>query len=669
VAAIQHPMFMQLRRVLFFLVLIISFGVRAQQQDKEQARQYYEMATEIMTSTRAVDDARELMVIAANFDTTNLKANTEAGIMHIRTIQKEQGAIYLLRVFRQSPNFRFDLEYQIGLSYQFGLNFDKAIEFYNKYKLKAGFNTTYKGKDRVEVKEVTRRLEECANGKEFVAAAKAFAITNIGPQINSELDDYAPVVNADETEMIFTSRRRDGNLNENVSDDNRPFEDIYVSKREGGSWQPATNIGPIVNTKHNESNIALSPNGNTLFIYRDGVGDGDIFTSTRQPDGTWTKPIPLPGAINSSFRESSITINKDETMLFFASERPGGLGGIDIYSCIKDKKGLWTIVRNLGPGINTEFDDDGPFIDYDGKTLYFSSKGRKGMGGYDIFKATLMNLEKREWTEPENLGYPINTPDDDIFIVGTATPNRFYYSSVRNDGVGYSDIYLISEKEKAPETAKLPEKKGVQPIKFILEVVDAETKQPVEAKARMRGVDNTAIGSASLGTGMFEFGVMSTVPKEYTVSIELEGYIFENIKVMLGRATEEPQTVNRRVLLRKVAIGEISALRHVFFDFGKATLQEASFEELNMMVTMMKQNQSMQVEIGGHTDDVGSDTFNKKLSQQRADAVRVYLTNNGVAGRRIKSVGYGEERPIVSNDDESGGREINRRVEFKVIAK
>lgn len=660
---------MHLQRALFFLILITGFAARAQQQDKEQARQYYEMATEIMSSTRAADDARELMVIAANFDTTNLKANTEAGIMHIRTIKKEEGIKYLLRVYRQSPNYRFDLDYQIGLSYQYGLNFDKAIEFYTKYKLKLNYNPNYKGKDRIELKDVTRRLEECANGKEFVAAAKPIAITNIGTQINSEFDDYAPVVNADETEMIFTSRRQEGNLNENVSDDNRPFEDIFVSKREGGNWQPATNIGIIVNTKHNESNLAISPNGNTLFIYRDGVGDGDIFTSTRQPDGTWTKPISLPGAINSSFRESSISINKEETMLFFASERPGGLGGIDIYSCIKDKKGQWTIVRNLGPGINTEFDDDGPFIDYDGKTLYFSTKGRKGMGGYDIFKASLLNLEKREWTEPENLGFPINTPDDDIFIVGTATPNRFYYSSVRNDGVGYSDIYLISEKENAPEVAKVPEKKGVQPIKFILEVVDAETKQPVEAKARMRGIDNTAIGSASLGTGMFEFAVMSTVPKEYTVSVELDGYIFENVKVMLGRATEEPQTVNRRVLLRKVAIGEISALRHVFFDFGKATLQEASFEELNMMVTMMKQNQTMQVEIGGHTDDVGSDSFNKKLSQQRADAVRVYLTNNGVNGRRIKSIGYGEERPIVSNDDESGGREINRRVEFKVIAK
>ncbi|MBX2896449.1 MAG: OmpA family protein [Cyclobacteriaceae bacterium] len=660
---------MCLRKILFFGVLLTGCAVQAQQQDKEQARQYYEMATEIMTSTRAVDDARELMIIAANFDTTNLKANTEAGIMHIRTIQKEEGVKYLLRVYRQNPTFRFDLEYQIGLSYQHGLNFDKAIEFFNKYKLKASYNTSYKGKDRVEVKEVTRRLEECANGKEFVASAKPLAITNIGQQINSEFDDYAPVVNADETEMIFTSRRRDGNLNENVSDDNRPFEDIFVSKREAGSWQPAQNIGTIVNTKHNESNIALSPNGNTLFIYRDGVGDGDIFTSTRQPDGTWTKPVPLPGAINSSFRESSITINKDETMLFFASERPGGLGGVDIYSCIKDKKGQWTVVRNLGPGINTEFDDDGPFIDFDGKTLYFSSKGRKGMGGYDIFKATLMNLEKREWTEPENLGYPINTPDDDIFIVGTATPNRFYYSSVRNGGVGYSDIYLISEKENAPQPETIPEKKGIQPIKFILEIVDAETKQPIEATARMRGKDNTVIGSASLGTGVYEFGVMSTIPKEYTVSVEMEGYIFENLKVMLGRATEEPQTINRRLLLRKVAIGEVSALRHVFFDFGKATLQEASFDELNMMVTMMKQNESMQVEIGGHTDDVGSDVFNKKLSQQRADAVKRYLTDNGINTRRIKSVGYGEERPIVSNDDESGGREINRRVEFKVIAK
>lgn len=645
----------------------MSASVWAQIQDQEQSRQYFEMATEIMTSTKAVDDARELMVIAANFDTTNLRANLDAGLMHLSTIQKEASVKYLTRVYRQNKNLRFDLEYLIGLGYHYGLAFDKALEFYTKYRFKIDSNPTYAGKDKIDIKEVNRRMEECANGKEFVAHPKPYSITNVGPEINSEFDDYAPVVNADETEMIFTSRRRDGNLNENVGDDNRPFEDIFVSKKESGSWQPAKNIGAMVNTRFNDSNIALSPTGNILFLYKDGVGDGDIFMSTRQPDGTWTKPAALPGAVNSSFYESSVSITKDESTLFFASDRPGGFGGMDIYSCTKDKKGAWTVVRNLGPSVNTEYDEEAPFIDYDGKTMYFSSKGRKGMGGYDIFKSTLINLEKREWSDPENLGYPINTPDDDIFIVGTASPNRFYYSSVRPDGVGYSDIYIISDKVE-PET-KVVEKKGIQPIKFVVEIVDSETKTPLDAKARMRGRDNTAIGSASLGTGVYEFAIMSTVPKEYTVSIELEGYIFENVKVLLGRATEETQTVNRTVLLRKVAVGEVSALRHVFFDFGKASLQEASFDELNMMVTMMKQNQSMQVEIGGHTDDVGSDTFNKKLSQQRADAVKSYLTSNGISGRRIKSIGYGEERPLVSNDDEEGGREINRRVEFKVLAK
>jgi len=654
---------------IFLAFILAAIPTWAQQQDKEQARQYFEMATEIMAGTKAIDDARELMVIAADYDTTNLKANLDAGLMHLSTIQRELAVKYLMRVYRKNSNFRYDLEYQIASSYQYGLQFDKAIDFFTRYKLKLDRSPDYKGKDKVDAKEVSRRLEECANGKELVANPKPFSITNLGPEINSEFDDYAPVVNADETELIFTTRRRDGNLNENVGDDNKPFEDIFISKKVGDAWQPATNLGASVNSRFNESNIAMSPSGNTLFIYKDGVGSGDIFSSTRQPNGTWTKPVALPGVVNSSFYESSITITADESTIYFASERPGGIGGLDIYSCKKDKKGAWTIVKNLGPAINTEYDEDAPYIDPDGKTLYFSSRGRKGMGGFDMFKSTLINFEKREWTEPENLGYPINTPNDDVFIVGTGKPNRFYYSSVRDDGFGYADIYLITDEKKEPEVAKVPEKKGIQPIKFMLEVVDAETKQPVEATARMRGKDNTVIGSAGLGTGSFEFGIMATVPKEYTVSIEMDGYIFENIKVSLGRATEEPQTVTRKVLLRKVAVGEISALRHVFFDFGKATLQEASFEELNMMLTMMKQNQSMQVEIGGHTDDVGSDTFNKKLSQQRADAVKSYLSSNGISGRRIKSVGYGEERPLVSNDDETGGREINRRVEFKVLAK
>ena len=221
--------------LIFLTFILASVQTWAQQQDKEQSQQFFEMASEIMIGTRAVDDARELMVIAADFDTTNLKANLEAGLMHIRTIQKELGVKYLMRVYRQKPDFRFDIEFQIGSSYHYGLQFDKAIDFYTRYKLKLDKNPNYKGKDRVELKEVSYKLEECANGKEYVANPKPFSITNMGPEINSEFDDYAPVVNADETEIIFTTRRREGNLNENVGDDNRPFEDIFVSKQEGGS--------------------------------------------------------------------------------------------------------------------------------------------------------------------------------------------------------------------------------------------------------------------------------------------------------------------------------------------------------------------------------------------------------------------------------------------------
>jgi len=659
------------RRILFFLVLLLAgFALRAQQQDKAQSKVYMDMAIDIMAGSRAVDDARDLVVMAANYDTTNLKANFEAGYMHIETIHKELGAEFLMRVYRQSPYYRFDLEYQIGRSLHYGLKFDKAIEYYTRYKTRLSKTPDYKGKDKIDLKEVDRKIEECKNGKEFVANPGLFSITNLGTNINSEFDDYAPVVNADETEMYFTTRRRDGNLNENVGDDNRPFEDIFVSKKNGEKWETSNNIGIPVNTKFNDADIALSPSGKILFLYKDGVGGGDIFFSERQPDGKWSKPSPLPGAVNSSFYESSITITKDETTIFFASERPGGLGGLDIYYSVKDKKGLWTIAKNAGPSINTEYDEDAPFIDHDGKTLYFSSKGRKGMGGFDIFKATLLNLDKKEWSEPENVGYPINTPDDDVFITGTATPNRFYYSSVRADGSGYSDIYLISDAPKTPDTTKnVTARKGVQPLMLMLTVVDAETKEPLEVSVHMRGKDNSSVASATTGPGKYEFAIMSTASKEYLLSIELDGYIFENIKIPLGGASDQPTTVERTVAMRKLAIGATTAMRNIFFDIGKAKLKEESFEELNMLVTLMNHTQTLQVEIGGHTDSTGNDDFNKKLSQQRADAVRVYLISQGINGRRVKSVGYGEEQPLVSNDDEDEGREFNRRVEFKIIGK
>lgn len=687
---------MRSTRILTLLIVTLSpFLLRAQEQNKEVSKQYLEQATLMIEGSQAYDDVRDVMVQAADADTTNFKANFDAGDLHLKTVNKSLASKYFMRVYRQDPEYRFDLEYWIGFSYQLGMEFDKAIEFYNRYKARVAKKPTYQGKDRVDVKLADRRIEECENGRRFVAAPRNYSITNIGREINSEYEDFGPVLNETEDEMVFTTRRRDGNTNENVADDNKPYEDIFYSKKVNGVWSPAKSVGTVVNSKYNESSLALSPDGNTLFIYRD-EGNGDIYFSERQADGLWSEPEALPGIINSSYREASVSITRDENTLYFSSERPGGLGGSDIYVCTKDEKGEWSRVKNLGPTVNTPDDEDGPFIDQEGKTLYFSSAGRGGMGGFDIYKSTLIGPEKTEWSEPENLGYPINTPDDDIYYVASKDGQRGYYASVRDDGMGYTDIYVITiaeepakaepvvafniepEKQKeepatnGTETTPVtpPTKTALVPLKYVVQVVDAATGNALDARVRLQGAkDNVVPGMSSQGTGVFAFQITAPQAKDYRLSVEREGYVFQNLLVRLEGAQSEAKTVTRTVELRRLSVGVSSILRNIYFDFGKASFKSESYNELNKLLSLMQQNSGMSVEIAGHTDAVGTKTFNKTLSQLRANAVKNFLVDKGIDARRVTAVGYGEDRPLASNDDESDGRELNRRVEFKVLGK
>ena len=690
-------------RVLIFLAVLLPFvpaSVYGQQDPKEIARQYMEQAELIMAETKAMDDARELMVTAADQDTTFIKANYEAGRMHLLTVGKNRAVKYLLRVFRQDPAYKFDIEYWIGRSYQYGENFDKALEFYNLYKKKLAGKSSYQGKDKIDLATVDRAIFECENGKEFVSSPGNFSIVNIGREINSEYEDYAPVLNENEDEIVFTTRRREDNLNENVFEDNKPYEDIFTAKKTGGTWTYAKNLGPVVNTPYHESSVALSADGNTLFIFND-EGGGDIFYSERQPNGEFGPKIHLPGIINSSFEEKSISISKDEKTLYFSSNRPGGFGGLDIYKATKDSKGQWTNVKNLGPKINTDLDDDGLFIDYDDVTLFFSSKGRKGMGGYDVFKSTF-NPATNEWSEPINLGYPINTPDDDIYFVITKDAKRAYYSSVREDGMGYTDIYMITIPEGikntdpvvaktpveppiepidttaatttpvavvTPKTNKPPTTRGLQPLKYVVSVVDASDQTtPLPAKVKLVGArDNVIVPFTPMGDGVFEFNITNDKAKEYRLSVDVDGYIFQNINVKLDGASTQEKVVNRKVVMRKLVAGVTSILRNIYFDFDKATFKTESYTELNKLEAMMSQNQNIVMEIGGHTDAVGTKDYNKYLSLKRAQAVKDYLVKKGINTRRIKTIGHGKSKPLASNDDERGGRELNRRVEFKVL--
>lgn len=673
-------------RILIFLAAftVISRVSFAQEQDKEQSVTYMEMAKEILQSTSAVDDARDLMITAANYDTTSVAANYEAGHMQIETINKDLAVKYFLRIYRQNPRYRFDLEYWIGRSYQYGLDFDKALDYFGRYKRKLEQNPSYAGNDKIALAEVDRKIFESQNAKELLTQPKNLAITNIGREINSEFEDYAPVLSETETEVIFTSRRKDGNLSPDVSDDNKPFEDIFYAKKNGEKWDDAANIGTTVNTLSHDSNLALSPDGKTLFVYKTNNG-GDIYFSTRQPDGSWNAPQPLPGVINSSFRETSVSVTKDGKTLYFASDRPGGLGGSDIYSSTKDSRGEWTRSKNLGEKINTPFDEDSPFIDYDQKILYFSSQGGKGIGGFDIFKSTLLNAETNEWSDPENMGFPVNTPDDDIFFVASKDGQRGYYASVREDGMGYSDIYLISiptqetekkaaEPLKPTEAVKVTEAvkpieavKSTVPLKYTVKVINAD-KAPLDATVKLKGAaDNVSIMASRKEAGVYEFLITSSSRKDYQLSVEKEGFAFVNELLNIDGAGEIAKTAARTVQMRKLEVGVKGVLRNIYFDYDRATFQSASYNELNKLETMMKQNAGIRVEISGHTDNFGKADYNKQLSQKRANAVKGFLTSKGIDPRRVTAAGYGEERPLVSNDDESEGRSINRRVEFKVL--
>ena len=656
---------------IYVLVLFLHLTTFAQ-DNQEIANQLIQVADEIYANTQAYNQARDAYVQVLDFDPDNLKANYMAGYLFLQTIQKERATPYLLKVYSIDPEFTFDLMYLIGRGFQFGLDFDNAIDFYNRYIVLFNSEPGYNGADKIPLELVKQRIEECDRGKKMVNSPLNYNITNVGPMINSEWPDYGPSVNRDESIMVFTSRRQEGNINENVFEDNFPFEDIFISYKQENQWTRAENISPRINTLYFESNLAISDNGRELYIYVDENG-GDVYISNKQNSGVWTRPEPIGGSINTANKETSVSLSPDGKVIFFASDRTGTMGGLDIYYSIKDRRGDWTEIRNIGPPINTTSNDDFPFMDYDGKTLYFSSEGHEGMGGYDIYKTVYDSAEKK-WINPVNIGYPINTPDNDISFITTLDGKKGYFSSVKEDGFGYQDIYMftipeeirkITEEEPEIVREEVVDKK---PVRLLLHVKD-DSGNPIDANVQVRNNDqNFLAGISKIVTGEYVAMLRNENVSNITISAERDGYLFHNETITVPGMTEEEQIREYNLTLRELKIGISTVLRNVYFDFDKATLKPASLVEINKLYQMLSENSRMKVEIAGHTDNVGEKEYNYDLSFRRAKAVVDALKTKGISPDRVKAVGYGEDHPLASNDDEREGRELNRRVEFKVLS-
>ena len=671
------------RFFVFIFCTICAFAVNNgiyAQDEAQTAADYVEIGDEIYFNQRAFEEAKSYYVQAAELDPSNIKANFMAGKVHLETTNKDQATEYFLKVYQLDPDYRFDMLYLIGQGYQLSLDFEQALEYYQLYKTKLQNDSEYVGPDRIPMEMVDRRIYECGNGITFTTYPEGYSIVNIGNNINSEWHDFAPVVNEDETMLIFTTRRKEGNLNQDVHTDNFPFEDIFIATKNDSSWMNATNIGEVINTPFHDSNIALSADGKQLYLYKD-IEDGtsDIYVSELKSDSAWSTPKSVGPNINSEFSEKSLSISTDGQIVFFSSDRPGGEGELDLYYSLKDAQGKWGPAVNLGSEINTDYDEDSPFIDYDGKTLYFSSRGGEGMGGYDIFKAEY-DSTSGSWTNLVNLGYPINTPDDDIYFVGTKSGKRGYYASVRDNGMGYTDIYLVSvpyvdinTKERlGPKNyirRSVEDESGLKAVNLAINVNDYDDDSPLDASVQLRRVsDNVIFNVASTAPGKYTAQVTHPEQAEYLLSIEKDGYVFRNITITLPASNDEPQLITRTFELNKIRTGLSSILRNIYFDFDKYSLKQESYTELNKLEGMLLQNPNMRIEIAGHTDYIGSAEYNNQLSVKRAASVVDFLINKGIAATRLETKGYGKTRPIASNDDEEDGRELNRRVEFKILS-
>lgn len=619
---------------------------------------------------------------ANKFNPNNALLNFKIGHCYLYSNFKLKAIPFLEKAKSLNPTVDPALNFYLARAYHLDMQWDKAIAEFNVFQKNGNSDS-----DSKMMATAAKSINECYVGKELSKKPIRVFIDNLGKEVNSQNTDYGPVISADESVLLFTSRRPStvgGGIDPGL---NEYFEDIYSSyKQADGKWSPAKNMGKPVNTEDHDANSGLSADGTKFLVYM-GKNNGDLYESELVGD-QWSKPEVMNKNINTDkYHESSACYSPDGNSVYFVSDKPDGLGSRDIWISHKDEKGKWGKAENLGPTINTKYGEEGVFIHPDGKTMYFSSQGHKGMGGYDIFK-TIYNDSSKTWSTPENIGYPVNTPDDDVFFVVSASGRHGYYSSFKPNGFGEKDLYRITflgvEKQMimnnednliASQAAPVKET-VVAPVAEIKEaqltilkgkITDALTQKPLDATIEI--IDNQMnqlIATFTSNSLTGKYLVSLPAGKNYGIAVKKEGYLFhsENFDIP---ATSAFQEVTKDVELKGIVVGSKIILKNIFFDFDKATLRPESTNELQRLTKLLIDVPSLKIEISGHTDSKGANDYNAKLSDNRSKAVVDYLIKAGITANRLTYKGYGEDQPISTNDTDVG-RQLNRRTEFKIIS-
>ena len=477
---------------------------------------------------------------------------------------------------------------------------------------------------------------------------------NLGYNINSQFDEVFPVISPDGKTLYFDRKDHPGNIGHT---DNIWYSELQAD----GSWGLARNIGPPLNAGGISFVASVTPDGNTLLVggtYADDDGklSFGLCTSNRTGNG-WSKPKKMKiDSFYTKHRFMEFCLANDGKTMISSLQRETSLGGRDLYVCFLQNDGSWSAPKNLGPEVNSAADEGMPFLASDGKTMYFASEGFSGYGMVDVFMSRRLDDTWEKWSEPVNLGTDFNTPDWDAYYTVPASGDYAYFVSNKGS-IGALDIFR----------AKLPQALRPEPVVLVSgKVIDSKSGLPLSAEIHyeiLPGGKEAGIARTNPKDGSYKI----TLPAGhlYGFRAEAKGYIpvSENLDV---KKIDSYKEINRDLKLVPFASGETVRLNNIFFDFNKSQLKSESFPELDRLVEMLKDKHDVELTISGHTDNVGDDALNMKLSGERAKSVREHLIGVGIAASRIQSKGYGESSPVATNDTDDG-RRANRRTEFIIL--
>lgn len=628
---------------------------KQQRNDLKKASQYLEYEE----YQNAIPHIRNLLAA----DSQNPTYNYWMGVCLFKTYLKNQALPHFQLVEKTNPEVDVEFHHYYAYVLHYNLMYDRAIEEYHLDMER--FEPTSN-----DYLALSNRVSQCLYAKAAIEQpeSKEVVITNMGEAINTEFAEHSPVISADNQTLIFTARRPESlGADPEVS---YYDEDIYVSKQDGGKWSKAVNIGLPVNSKGHDATISLTADGETLYLYRHKKDGGLYRTDYDDNTKKWREPSPMQKPLNSKYYEASVCQSADSSLLFFTSARPGGLGGLDIYMCQRTEQNTWSEPKNLGLRINSKFNEDAPYFHPDGKTLYYSSDGPKGYGGYDIF-VTEYDAATGTFSEPVNMGRPVNSPDDEIYFVLSGDGLHGYYTSGMEGGRGEKDIYEITFPNPAyPRRA--------YKIEVVGTVQDANTLDTLSSTVRLvdrssgKARDSVAYTPA-MGVYRFELEPQ----RAYSLEVSAPGYNSGLETVESPVADEADVRLERNIFLNQPAAAAVvevptrlekPIIEHIYFDFDKHDLRDVSKQELDMALQMLQDDPTLRVEVEGHTDWFGTYDYNVRLSEQRTKSATGYLRAHGVESKRIVERWLSESRPIESNEDDRG-RQFNRHCELRLMDK